>query len=220
MAELLDLALAQPPDRAGQQPGDLGAERRGDLRGPRQQEVAGEDRLQVAPLGVDGLDAAPGVGLVDDVVVVQRAEVDELARHAAADHVVGRFDAADLGGGDRHDRPQPLAAGDDEVRRDLGQVRVGAAHRVEDRRLDALAIGSHRRQREQAGTAPGRRTPSRRLFAPERHRTHCVRNSTRTSSARHASDHCAGLDVSERSVRVPSGWLQVPLRVPATCGTR
>ena len=84
MAELLDLALAQPADRAGEQAGDFGAERGGDLRGPRQQEVAGEDRLQVAPLGVHRLHAAAGVGLVDDVVVVQRAEVHEFAGHTAA----------------------------------------------------------------------------------------------------------------------------------------
>ena len=32
---------------------------------------------------------AAGGGLVDDVVVVERAEVDELDRHAAADHLVG-----------------------------------------------------------------------------------------------------------------------------------
>ena len=84
-----DLALAQPADGGGQQAGHLGAERRGDLRGPGQQEVAGEDRLQVAPAGVDALDAAAGVGLVDDVVVVERAEVDQLDRHAAEHHVVG-----------------------------------------------------------------------------------------------------------------------------------
>ena len=156
MAELLDLALAQPADRAGEQPGDLGAERGGDLRRPRQQEVAGEDRLQVAPLGVDRLDAAARVGLVDHVVVVQRAEVDELARDAAAHDVVATPArpptwAATID----DDRTQPLAAGHDEVRGDLGQVRVGAAHRLVDRRLDALAVGIHRRQREQRGPHRG-----------------------------------------------------------------
>ena len=33
MAQLLDLAVAQPSDRAGKQAGDLGAQRRRDLRG-------------------------------------------------------------------------------------------------------------------------------------------------------------------------------------------
>ncbi len=47
VAELFDLAFAQPADRAGEQAGDLGAERGGDLRCPRQQEVAGQDRLEV-----------------------------------------------------------------------------------------------------------------------------------------------------------------------------
>ncbi len=87
--QLDDLALAQPADRGGEQPGDLGAERRGDLRRLGQQEVAGEDGLEVAPAGVDALDGAPGDRLVDDVVVVERAEVDELDRHAAPHRVVG-----------------------------------------------------------------------------------------------------------------------------------
>ena len=149
MTELLDLALAQPADRAGEQGGDLGAERRGDLGRLRQQEVAGEDRLEVAPLGVDGLDAAPGVGLVDDVVVVQRAEVDELAGDATAHDVVGRHRTADLGGGDGDDRAQPFASGDDEVRRDLGEVRVGGLHRGVDLPLDPLELTVHRRQGQQ-----------------------------------------------------------------------
>ena len=58
----------------------------GDLRRPGQQEVAGEDGPEVAPPGVDALDGAAGRGLVHDVVVVERAEVDELDRHAAPDH--------------------------------------------------------------------------------------------------------------------------------------
>ena len=76
----------------------------------------------------------------------------------------------DLGGGDRHHRAQPLAAGHDEVRGDLGQVRVAAADGVEDRRLDALAIGGHRRQREQRGpnrgVRHGRKASSRAVIRP------------------------------------------------------
>ena len=121
----------------------------GDLRRPREQEVAGEDRLQVPPLGVDGLDAAAGVGLVEHVVVVERAEVDQLAGDAAAHDVVGRRRAADLGGGDRHDRPQPLAPGDDEVRGDLGEVVVRAADGLVERVLDPSTVGVDRRRREQ-----------------------------------------------------------------------
>ena len=62
---------------------DLGAEPGRDLRGPGQQEVAGQDGHQVAPAGIGALHAPPGAGLVDDVVVVQRAHVDQLDRHGA-----------------------------------------------------------------------------------------------------------------------------------------
>jgi hypothetical protein len=197
VAELLDLAFAQPPDGPGQQPGDLGPERRGDLGGPREQEVAGEDRLQVAPLGVDRLHPAPRVGLVDDVVVVQGAEVHELARHPAAHDVVGRLEAADLGRSDRDDRPQPLATGNDEVGGDLGQVRVATAHRLVDRHLDALTVGAHRRQREQRG-------PHRGVGHPP----HRIRSERPGPTCRELSAY------SERSARVARRKLQVPPRGP------
>ena len=58
--QLAHLALAQPADGGGQQAGHLGAERGGDLGRPGQQEVAGEDGLEVAPPGVDALDACGG----------------------------------------------------------------------------------------------------------------------------------------------------------------
>ena len=144
VAQLLDLALAQPADRAGEQAGDLGAERRGDLRRLRQQEVAGEDRLEIAPLGIDRFDAAPGVGLVDHVVVVQRAEMDELAGDSAADHVVTRRRAGDLGGGEGNDGAKAFAPGDDEVRGDLGEVRVGCLHCGVDLTIDPFEILIHR----------------------------------------------------------------------------
>ena len=86
--QLEHLPAAQLADRVGEQPGDVGAERRRERRRAGEEEVAREDRDDVAPAGVDAGDAAPGLGLVDDVVVVQRAEVDELARHAAGHDVV------------------------------------------------------------------------------------------------------------------------------------
>ena len=110
-------------------PGDLGAERGGDLRGPGQQEVAGQDGPEVPPPGVDALDGAAGDGLVHDVVVVQRAEVDQLAGHAAEHDVVGGGGAG-AGGGDGHHRAQPLAAGHDQVAGDLGQLLVGGLDRL------------------------------------------------------------------------------------------
>ena len=122
VAQLVHLALAQPADRGGQQAGHLGAEGGRDLGRLGQQEVAGQDRLEVAPAGVDARRSPPGVGLVHDVVVVERAEVDELDGHATEDHVVAdrRLDPRRVigqGGGrrDREQGPRPLAAGGDEV---------------------------------------------------------------------------------------------------------
>ena len=115
VAELFDLPLAQPADRAREQPGDLGPERGRDLRRSRQQEVAGQDRLQVAPASVHGLDAAASLGLVHHVVVVQRTEVDEFACDPAAHDVVARLTVADASGDDREDGTKPLPTGDDQV---------------------------------------------------------------------------------------------------------
>ena len=70
--------------------GDVGAERRGERRRAGEEEVAGEDRDDVAPARVDARHAAAGLGLVDHVVVVERAEVHELAGDGAGDRVVRR----------------------------------------------------------------------------------------------------------------------------------
>ena len=102
--QLAHLALAEPADGGGQQPGHLGAERGRDLRRLGEQEVAGEDRLEVAPAGVDALDGAPGDRLVHHVVVVERAEVDELDRDAAHDRP--RAGAARSSIGERRRRGQ------------------------------------------------------------------------------------------------------------------
>ena len=85
--QLEDLPAAQLADGGGEQRGDLGAERRRERRRPGEQEVAGEDRDDVAPAGVHARDAPPGLGLVDDVVVVERPEVHQLDGDAAGDRV-------------------------------------------------------------------------------------------------------------------------------------
>ena len=88
--QLEHLAAAELADRRGEQPGDVGAERRRERRRLGEQVVAGEDRDDVRPARVHARHAAPGLGLVDHVVVVERAEVHELDRGAAGDRVVGR----------------------------------------------------------------------------------------------------------------------------------
>ena len=108
VAQLADLPLAQLADGAGQERRHLGAERGGDLRRPGQQEVAGQDGDQVAPSGVDALDAPAVLGLVHDVVVVQGSEVHQLDGHAPLNNVVA--DVGAVGAANRR-RPQPRAQG-------------------------------------------------------------------------------------------------------------
>ena len=178
--ELEHLAPAQLADRVGEERGDVGAERCGERRGAGEQVVAGEDRHDVGPAGVDARHAAARLGLVDDVVVVQRAEVDELARDAAGDHVVADRRVAagrGVGGAEGEGRADALAAGRDEVRADLAEEAVGVAHRARERVLDPVEIAGERRERERLGrpharhaTARPRRSPSlaRRRRRPNR----------------------------------------------------
>ena len=66
-----------------------------------------------------GLPAAD-VGLVHHVVVVQRGEVGQLDRHRGRDHPrIARV--TELRGQQYQDRPEPLAAGLDQVPRGLGE---------------------------------------------------------------------------------------------------
>ncbi len=151
VAKFFDLPLAQPTDRARQQARHLGAERGSDLRRARQQEVAGENRLQVPPLRIDRLDASPRLGLVHHVVVVQRAEVHELAGHATAHGVVARSSVVDTSSDHGQCRTKTLSTGDDQVGRDLGEVVVRRDDGGEHRGLDALAIDVHAVDGEQRG---------------------------------------------------------------------
>ena len=146
VAQFLDLPFAQPADRAGEQTGNLGAERGGDSRGPRQQEIARENRLQVPPLRVDGFDAAPGAGLVHHVVVVERSGLHQFTSDPTLDRLLPKFGIgrpADLRGDHRQHRAQALATSDDQVRRDLVEVRVGRVHRLDQGGFDALHIVGH-----------------------------------------------------------------------------
>jgi hypothetical protein len=143
--QLPHLALAQPADGGGQQPGHLGPQRRRQLGRPGQQEVARQDGPQVAPAGVDALDPVAGGRLVDDVVVVQRPHVDQLAGHAPGDHVVGDRGRTGPRGrcqGGQH-RPQPLAPGPHQMRGHLRHGRVVGLDRRRQALLDPLTQGGH-----------------------------------------------------------------------------
>ena len=105
------------------------AEAGGDGGTAGQQVVAGDDGHQVPETAVDALDVAPDGRLVDDVVVVQRGQVDELDRDPAHQVVLGGVAAAAGGRGQGEQGPQPLAAGGDQVGRDLVEEAVAGHDR-------------------------------------------------------------------------------------------
>ena len=148
--------------------------------------------MQVAPFGVHRLDAAAGVGLVDDVVVVQRTEMDELAGDATAHHVVGCCATTDLRGGDGDDGTQPFAPGDHEMRGDLREIRVG--------RWTASSIASsmrpviiHRGQRQQ-----------RRPLGGVGHAAKAIRGApdVRRAAGHSTSDRPSWLEMVDRAARL------------------
>jgi hypothetical protein len=117
VTELQHLTPTQLSDRRSEQPGNVGTQRRRERRRAREQEVARDDRHDVGPARVHARYAAARVGLVDDVVVVQRAEVDEFARCGSRDHLgvdpVGT--RCRIGRAQRQRRARALAARVDEM---------------------------------------------------------------------------------------------------------
>ena len=102
-----------------------------ELEGAAEQEVADQHRRLVAPDGVRGGRAAPEPAVVDHVVVQQGGGVDEL--DAGGQRQLPRAAiAAQSRREQREDRPDPLAAGGDDVARQLRDQADFALHPVED----------------------------------------------------------------------------------------
>ena len=98
--------------------------------------------------------------------------MDELAGDSAADHVVTRRRAGDLGGGEGNDGAKAFAPGDDEVRGDLGEVRVGCLHCGVDLTIDPFEILVHRCQGQE-----------RRHLGCDGHGRHVIRDAIGPTSA-------------------------------------
>ena len=96
----------------------------GDGGAAGQQVVAGDDGDQVAEAAVDALDVAADRRLVDDVVVVERGQVDELDRDGAHQVVLGGVAVAARGRGQGQEGPQTLPTCGDEVRGHLVEEAV------------------------------------------------------------------------------------------------
>ena len=84
------------------------------LEGLAEQEIADQHARLVAPQHAGGELAAAHVALVDHVVVQQRRGVHEFDRGGELDVAVAGI-AGELGHRDRQHRPQPLAAGGDQM---------------------------------------------------------------------------------------------------------
>ena len=152
--QLADLPFDEPTDGVPEQPGHLGTQRRGDLGRPGEQEIARQDRPMVAPAEVHRRHAAARLGLVDHVVVVERADLHQFDRDAALDDLVARRLPAGEGSGDGEHRSQSLASGVDQMLGDLSQIVVRRADSLAERRLDAFEVGRHAREGEQRGRGP------------------------------------------------------------------
>ena len=141
--QLEHLTAAQLADRRGQQRGDVGSERRGERGRLREEVVAGEDRHDVRPARVHARNTAARLGLVDHVVVVERAEMHELDRRAAGDRVIGRRCVRAVNrvrGGQAQGRAETLAAGREQVARGLTEESVVGGHGVTQSGFDPLEV--------------------------------------------------------------------------------
>ena len=114
------------------------------LEGAAEQEVADQDRRLVAPDRVGGGRAAAQAAVVDHVVVQQRGGVDEL--DAGGERQLPRAAiAAQPRREQGQDGPDPLAAGGDDVARQLGDQADLALHPVEDDAVDLVQLAGHER---------------------------------------------------------------------------
>ena len=125
---LQDLALGERRRRLRPPSGSPRASKRAHSAKARQKRKSPATSVSPSPYtaSADGLPAAH-LAAVDDVVVEQRRRVDQLERDGRVDHVVaaGRRPAGGGMGDEQHDRrPDALAAGADQVARDLGQARL------------------------------------------------------------------------------------------------
>ncbi len=130
-----DLPVDQPGERVGLDADGLDAELGDHVGGAGEEVVADQDGDRVAPARVGAGRAAAHQRLVHDVVVVQRREVGELD-HRRGEHHLLVVRVAEVSGQRHEQRPEPLAAGIDEMPGGLGDQRVGARDRVDQHRLD------------------------------------------------------------------------------------
>jgi hypothetical protein len=111
-----------------------------ELEGAAEQEVADQHRGFVAPDGIGRGQAAAEIAGVDDIVMQQRRGVDEFDRRRQR-HVAIAAIAAQPRRGQRQHRPEPLAAGRDDMTGELRDQRHRAVHALQDEGVHPVEIG-------------------------------------------------------------------------------
>jgi hypothetical protein len=111
----------------------------GELKRPAEQKVADQHARLVAPHRVGGGVAAAELAVVDHVVMQQRRGVDEFDAGGEVDMAPPGI-AAELGGGQRQHRAQPLAARGDDMAGELGDQHHRALHPLEDDGVDVAQV--------------------------------------------------------------------------------
>ena len=120
------------------------------LEGARIEEVADQHAGGVAEQRIGGLAAAPQRRLVDHVVVQQGGGVDELDDGRQFEALAAR-EAQRADEQQHQHRPEALAAGADDVVRDLvDQRHVGGQPALDDR-VDLPHVGGHQALRQRCG---------------------------------------------------------------------
>ena len=107
-----------------------------------EQEIADQDAGFVAPQHAGGEPAAAKLALVDHVVVQKRRRMHELDRGRELDMAVAAI-AGEPRQRQRQHRPQPFAAGVDQVIGDLGNHRHLGAGALQDHAIDAFHVRAH-----------------------------------------------------------------------------
>ena len=128
----------------------LGAQTGDELGGAAEQQVADEDGGAVVVLGVDARYPPAHLGLVHDVVVVERGEVDQLHPGAGRDDLLAGA-VAELRGEQRQQRAESLAARLDQVAGRLGDEGVLVVDRGEDEVVDTAQVALEARGEVRAG---------------------------------------------------------------------
>jgi hypothetical protein len=121
--------MAEAPDRISSTRNEPSAI--SDLERSAEQEIAHQHAGLVAPERVGGRQPTAQVALVHDIVMEQRRRMNEFHTSGQPDMAVAAI-VAELGGRQRQQRPQALAACGDDVPGQLWDQRHRALHALED----------------------------------------------------------------------------------------